>query len=157
METMKIAYQKEKPDLYEIKIGKKRGATARAITSFVYMVSGFVSFSLIYLVFKSFNFPLSSIVINIIFIALILFTGTVLRKKARELSMENEREGFLSFFSDIFFLPMQGFGRWLSNKWKRYNAIAAFFNALIDMPFSVFIEFLERWRYFIKEIKEEIH
>lgn len=157
METMKIAYKKEKPDVYEIKIRKKRGAAAKAITSFIYMVSGLVSFGLVYFIFKSFNFPLSSIIINIIFIALILFTGTVLRKKAQELSMEDEREGFLSFFSDIFFLPMQGFGRWLSNKWKKYNAVAAFFNAMIDMPFSAFIEFLEKWRYFIKEIKEEIH
>jgi len=50
-----------------------------------------------------------------------------------------------------------GCGRWLSNKWKRYNAIAAFFNALIDMPFSIFVEFLENWRFFLKEKKEEIH
>ncbi len=70
--------------------------------------------------------------------------------------MEEEREGFLSFLYDVFFLPVQGFGRWISNTWKQYNAIAAFFNALIDMPFTAFVEFLEGWRYFIKERKEEI-
>jgi len=43
---------------------------------------------------------------------------------------------------------MAELGRWLSNKWKKYNAIAAFFNALIDMPFWVFVEFLEKWRNF---------
>lgn len=156
METMKIVYQKEKTDTYEIKI-RKRGAITKAIISFIYILSGIVSFGLIYFVFKLFNFPMSSIIINIIFIALILFAGTAVRKRAQELSVEEESEGFLSFLSDVFFLPMQGFGRWLSNKWKKYNAITAFFNALIDMPFSVFVEFLEKWRYFIKERKEEIH
>ena len=91
-----------------------------------------------------------------VFIALILFAGTAITKRAQELTMEDEKEGFLSFLSDVFFLPMQGLGKWISNKWKRYNAITAFFNALIDMPFSAFVEFLERWRNFIKERKEEI-
>jgi hypothetical protein len=156
IETMKIVYQKEKTDTYEIKI-RKKGVAIKAIISFIYLLSGFISFSLIYYVFKLFNFPIPSIIINIIFIALILFAGTAVRKRAQELSVEDEPEGFLSFLSDVFFLPMQGFGRWLSNKWKKYNAITAFFNALIDMPFSVFVEFLEKWRYFIKERKEEIH
>ena len=69
---------------------------------------------------------------------------------------EEEKEGFLSFVSDVFFLTVQGLGGWLSNKWKKYNALTALFNALIDMPFSAFVEFLEKWRYFIKERKEDI-
>ena len=77
-------------------------------------------------------------------------------KRAQELTMEDEKEGFFSFVADIFFLPVQGLGRWLSNKWKKYNALTALFNALIDMPFSAFIEFVEKWRYFIKERKDEI-
>ncbi len=157
IETMKIVYKNEKSDIYEIKIHKKRGLVTRALISFVYVLSAFVSFGFIYLIFKFFNFPITSIVINIIFIALILFAGTAVRKRAEELTIEDEREGFLSFMSDVFFLPITGMGRWMSNKWKKYNAIAAFFNALIDMPFSVFVEFIERWRYFIKERKEEMH
>ena len=156
METMKIVYKKENTDIYEVKVHKKRGVITRALISFIYVLSAFISFGFIYLVFKIFNFPITSIIINIIFIALILFAGNAVRKRAEELTIEDEREGFLSFFSDVFFLPITGMGRWMSNKWKKYNAIAAFFNALIDMPFSVFIEFLERWRYFIKERKEEM-
>ena len=68
--------------------------------------------------------------------------------------MEEEKEGFVSFLADVFFLPVQGLGRWISTNWKKYNAFAAFFNALIDMPFSAFVDFLEKWRYFIKDRKE---
>ena len=97
-----------------------------------------------------------SIVINMVFIALILFAGTAVQKRAKELTVEEESGGFLTFASDILFLPVTGAGQWMSNKWKRYNAFSAFFNALIDMPFSVFVEFIERWRYFIKEKKDEL-
>ncbi len=156
METMKVAYKKESADVYEIKMRRKRGAAIKFILSLMYVLSAFITFGAIYCVLNYFNFPITSIVIDVIFIAVILFAGTAVSKRAQELTMENEKEGFLSFLSDVFFLPVQGLGRWISNKWKRYNAIAAFFNALIDMPFSAFVEFLERWRNFIKERKEEI-
>jgi hypothetical protein len=95
-------------------------------------------------------------VIDIIFIALILFAGTAIRARSRELSIEEESEGFLGFISDILLLPITGIGRFLSNTWKQYNAITALFNALIDMPFSAFVEFIEGWRYFIKDQKEDM-
>jgi len=156
MEVMKIAYKKEVSDTYEIKVSRKKGFTMKIILSLVYVLSAFITFGAIFWVLSRFNFPITSILIDIIFIALILFAGTALAKRAQELTMEEEKESFLSFISDIFFLPIQGLGRWLSNKWKRYNFITSFFNALIDMPFSAFVEFIEKWRYFIKERKEDI-
>ena len=156
METMKIAYKKEIPDAYEIKLARKRNVATRAVLSLMYVFSAFITFGTIIYVLNYFGFPPTSIIIDIIFIALILFAGTAVAKRAQELTMEQEKEDVLTFLADIFFLPVQGFGKWLSNTWKQYNAIAAFFNALIDMPFTAFVEFLEGWRYFIKERKEEI-
>jgi hypothetical protein len=156
METMKIIFKKEKQDVYEIKAPKNRGSFTKFIVSFFYLTGTFISFGLVFWIFYSFKFPITSIIINILFIALILFAGMAIRTRSRELSVEDENEGFLSFISDILLLPIAGLGRWMSKKWKKYNAFAAFFNALIDMPFSVFIEFIEKWRYFIKEKKEDI-
>ncbi len=156
LETMKIVYIKEKTDVYEIKIAKRRSLMTRLFLSLIYLIGACVSFGFIYWIFNYFKFPISSIIINIIFIALILFAGKAIQKRAQELTIEEESEGFLSFISDVLLLPITGMGRWLSNTWKQYNAIAAFFNALIDMPFSAFVEFIERWRGFIKEKKEEM-
>jgi hypothetical protein len=156
MESMKIAYKKDSQDVYEIKINKKKNVAMRLILSLMYVFSSFITFGAIYYILSNFGFPITSILIDIVFIALILFAGTAVAKRAQELTMEKEKEGFLSFLSDVFFLPMQGFGKWISTTWKQYNAIAAFFNALIDMPFTAFVEFLEGWRNFIKERKEEI-
>jgi len=156
METMKIAYKNDGAEIYEIKTARKKGPVMKTILSFMYALSSVMTFGAIYYVLNYFHFSITSIFIDIIFIALILFSGSALSKRAQELTMEDEKEGFLSFVSDIFFLPMQGLGKWIATKWKRYNAIAAVFNALIDMPFSAFVEFIEKWRYFIKEQKEDI-
>ena len=137
-------------------MARKKGPVMKTILSFMYALSSVMTFGAIYYVLNYFHFSITSIFIDIIFIALILFSGSALSKRAQELTMEDEKEGFLSFVSDIFFLPMQGLGKWIATKWKRYNAIAAVFNALIDMPFSAFVEFIEKWRYFIKEQKEDI-
>ncbi len=156
LETMKIVYQKEKTDAYEVKLSRKRGAVTRLTLSLVYLMGSAVTLGFIYWVFNYFAFPLSSIIINMIFIALVLFTGTAIRTRSRELSIEEESAGILGFISDVLLLPVTSMGRWMMNKWKQYNAIVLFFNILIDMPFSAFIEFLERWRYFIKERKEDM-
>jgi hypothetical protein len=156
METMKVAYKENNNGIYEIKMRRKRGASVKTILSLMYVLSAFITFGAIYWILKNLGFPITSIFIDVVFIAVILFAGTAVSKRAQELTMEDEKEGFLSFLSDVFFLPMQGLGRWISNTWKQYNAIAAFFNALIDMPFSAFVEFIERWRGFIKERKEEM-
>ena len=156
VEVMKTFYQKEKTDTYEIRIPKKRGLITRFILSLTYVIGACITFGFIYWVLYYFTLPHYAIVINIIFIALILFAGTLVQKRSQELTMEEDSGGFLMFFSDILFLPVTGFGRWMSNTWKEYNAITAFLNAMVDMPFSLFVEFLERWRGFIKEKKEEL-
>ncbi len=155
METMKIVYGKI--DTYEIKIPKKRGVIIRSIVSLIYLLGACISLGVIVGIFKVAKFPPTSVIINIIFVALISFAGLAIRKRGEELTIEEKKGGFLGFVFDILSLPMASLGRWLSNKWKKYNAFAAFFNALIDMPFLVFVEFLEQWRYFLKEKKEEIH
>lgn len=157
VETMKIVYKTEKRDIYEIKIPRKRGLIMQFIVGLTYLFGASVSLTILIWIFQLAKFPATSVVINIIFIPITVFAGLTIRKKSEELTVEEKKAGFFGFLFDIFSLPVAGLGRWLSNKWKRYNAIAAFFNALIDMPFTLFVEFLEQWRFFLKEKKEEIH
>jgi len=157
METMKIAYQKEKTDIYEIKTPRKKGVITQFIIALTYLLGASVSLTILVWIFRLAEFPLTSVIINIIFIPIIVSAGIAVRKRSEELTVEEKKTGFLGFLFDIFSLPVASLGRWLANKWKKYNAIAAFFNALIDMPFLVFVEFLEKWRFFLKEKKEEIH
>jgi hypothetical protein len=156
IETMKIAYQKEKTDFYEIKSNRKKGVLTTALISFIYLATAVFSFWVIFVIFEKAKFPITSVIINITLISIISFAGLAIRKKGEELTIETKKTSFFSFLFDILSLPIAGAGRWLSNKWKKYNAIVAFFNAMIDAPFAVFVEFLEQWRYFIKDKNEEI-
>jgi hypothetical protein len=157
METMKIVYETEKTDVYEIKTSKKKGFFVKSLIVLLYLAGASISLGIILAVFKMAKFPPTSVFVNILFLALIAFAGSAIRSRGEELTIEEKKTGFFSFVFDIFFLPIVSLGQWLSNKWKKYNAIAVFFSALIDLPFQIFVEFLEQWRYFLKEKKEEIH
>jgi len=156
METMKIVYQRETIDTYEIKVPKKRGLIMKFIVTLLYTIGAFISLGVIFLITQTAKFPPTSIVVEIVGVTLIVFAGLAIRRRAEELTVEEKPTSFSGFLFDIFALPIASLGQWLSNKWKKYNAVAAFFNALIDMPFLVFVEFIEQWRYFLKEKKEEI-
>ncbi|MBU2540095.1 hypothetical protein KJ786_02965 [Patescibacteria group bacterium] len=157
METMKIIYQKEKQDVYEVRHSRQKGLIMKSIIGLIYLSVALVSFGAIYWIFYLAKFPITSAVINIMFIAIIMFTGLAIRRKSEELTVEEATPGFLGFIFDILSLPIASTGQWLSNKWKKYNIISAFFSALIDLPFMTFVRFIEQWRYFLKEKKEKMH
>lgn len=157
IESMKIVYKKDKTDIYQLKIRKKRGAIFNFLTILFYFLSFCFTVSLIVWGLSKVNFPALSYLIFVIFISLIAFAGAKIRERAKELHVIEIKEGVISFALDLFAVPIIHLGRWLSIRWKKYNVISVFFSALVDMPFLLFVEFLEQWRYFLREKKEKIH
>jgi len=157
MEIMKIAYKTDSKDVYAIKIPRKRGWLMDIFITSFYFLGFMASFSLIIWGLYKLNFGILSMIIFLIFISLISFAGIKLRERSRELEIMQKKESFLVFIIDFFSLPIIRMGKWLSGQWAKYNVIVVFFNFLIDMPLQTFIEFLEKWREFLKEKKEEIH
>ena len=157
MEVMKVIYDKGKEDVYEIKTFRRKNIIFSTIIKLFYSAGFLVILSLIIWGLSKVNFPPLSYVIFIIFLSLIAFAGAKIRTRAKELQVIEEKETLWHFFIDPFAVPVVQLGKWLTIKWKRYNIIAVFFSALIDMPFTTFVEFIEQWRYFLKEKKEKIH
>ncbi len=157
MEVMKNVYTTERKDVYEIKPRSKRGFIINTIITIFYLSAFVVSFGLIFWGLQKIEFGILSIIIFLIFISLISFAGVRIRERSKELDIIEEKETIFTFFFDLFALPIIRVGKWLSGQWAKYNVIVVFMNFLIDMPFQVFVEFLEQWRYFLKEKKEEIH
>lgn len=157
MESMKMVYEKHKQDVLQVKKPKKRGAIANFIINSIWLLGLFISIVIIIYGLSLVSFPPLSHVIFIIFLSLIAFAGTKIRDGAKELYMLDKKENFLNILLDIFALPVIRLGRWLSNKWKKYNIISVFFSALVDLPFMTFVQFLEQWRGFLKEKKEDIY
>ncbi len=156
IETIKIAYSNQNKERYEIKKLRKRGPIFMTLIGLIYAISFFISLAIIIWFLSKFSFPPFSYLIFIIFLSLISFAGIKIREKAKELEMIEEKEGFLGFITDFFAMPILYFGKWLSLRWRKYNIVSVFFNALIDMPLSIFIEFIEQWRFFLKEKKEKL-
>ncbi|MDO8601059.1 MAG: hypothetical protein Q7R46_00075 [bacterium] len=156
METTKIIFTTEKKDNYKIFTPKKRGFVLNSIIMFFYLATFLASFSFIFWGLGKLNFGILSKIIFTVFFSLIFFAGAKIRERSKELVVEEERGGFLSFLFDSFSLPFLRLGKWLSGQWSKYNVVLVMITALIDMPFQLFTEFLEQWRYFVKEKKEEI-
>lgn len=157
MEVMKIVYQKEKKDIYPIKSAKKRGFILNAIITIFYLLTFVISFGLIIWGLNKLNFGVLSMIIFLMFFCLISFAGVKIRERSKELQVLPEKTGFLTFLIDSFSLPFIRMGKWLSGQLAKYNIVIVLITALIDMPFQLFTEFLEHWRFFLKEKKEEIH
>ncbi|MCK4454070.1 hypothetical protein KAU51_01840 [Candidatus Parcubacteria bacterium] len=156
MEVMKLVFVREKKDIYEIKIPKKRGKILNTIILGIYSLAFIFSFGIIILLLQRLDFGTLSMIIFLLFLSMISFFGVKIRERGKELTIEKEKETFLRTLFDFFTLPVVSVGRWFSRKWAKLN-IALMIAALIDMPFLSFVKFLEQWRYFLKEKKEEIH
>lgn len=157
IEVMKIVYKTEKKDIYIIKSPKKKGFVLAAIIGIFYILTFILSFGIIIFILNKLKFSVLSIIIFLMFFCLIFFAGIKIRERTKELTILPEKSGFLAFLIDTFSLPFLRMGRWLSNKLTKYNIVLIFINILIDLPFQLFTEFLEHWRNFLKEKKEEIH
>ncbi|MCK4520531.1 hypothetical protein KAT95_01530 [Candidatus Parcubacteria bacterium] len=156
IEVMKLVFVREKKDIYEIKIPKKRGKILNSIILGIYFLAFVLSFGIIILILQRLDFGTVSMIIFLLFLSMISFFGVKIRERGKELTIEKEKETFLGTLFDFFTLPVVSTGRWFSKKWAKLN-IALIIAALIDMPFLSFVKFLEQWRYFLKEKKEEIH
>ena len=157
MEVMRIIKGTQVQDTYEISSLKKKRTTLRAIAYIMYLLSFLVSFGVIVWILQQLHFSMFSIVIFLLFISLVSFAGTKIRQRARELMIGEEKEGFWHGIFDFFSLPIVQVGKWLSGKIARYNILVLILTFLIEIPFQIFVEFIDQWRSFLKEQKEKIH
>ena len=155
METSKIVYQREKQDIYPLKIPEKRGEILNFVIFFVFGLAFVISFGVIIEILRKLNFGTLSMAIFIFFVSTISFLGIKIRERSKELVVKEDRDTFFDSLFDFFTLPIIRTGRLFSEKLSRLN-IALIISALIDMPLLTFVQFLEQWRYFLKEKKEEI-
>jgi len=156
MEITKIIYNQKKKDTYGIKVYPKNNFIKTIISLFY--ITGFILFCIfISWGLSKIDLPPSSHIVFIVFLSLIAFAGTKIRQKAKEIEIIERKDSFFYFFVDLFAVPLTHFGKIVSGRWKKINIISKIFTMLIDMPFQLFVEFLEQWRYFLKERKDEIH
>ena len=155
-EIGKIVYSKKRNDIYEIKVSKGINYIFNFFITLFYLVAIVISLGAIIWALRFFGLPPTSIFINTMIVAVIIFSGLVIRQRAKEITVD-EKSTVWEFVLDVLSIPVAKLGQWLSSKWKKYNVVSVFVTALIDMPFLAFINFIESWSSFLKEKKAEIH
>ncbi|HEX9722563.1 MAG TPA: hypothetical protein VGA53_04855 [Candidatus Paceibacterota bacterium] len=157
IEVMKILQERDEKTTYTMALPKNRSGGVIGLVYGFYGLTFLLSFGVSVYILGRLHFPPFSIFVFLMFLSLVLFGGTRIRQRARELMIEPEKENFAQNLLDIFSLPMIQVGRVLSAQIARYNIVLLALNFLIEVPFQMFVEFLEQWRGFLREKKEEIH
>jgi hypothetical protein len=155
-EVEKVLYPTEEDEVYELNMIQKKSWLANAVFGLISLAAGLVASYGIYLVFKTAGVPWTSIYVDTINVAMVIFAAMVIRHKAKEITIE-ERGSVLNLLVDLFSLPLAKIGQWFSEKWKEYNILSVFFTALVDAPFSMIVGIIEDWRSFLRDKRSELH
>ncbi len=157
--TKNICYGDEKKG-YGIIVPKKQRLFTRLIIQAIYLV---VFFSVFYYLVDFLrnapflHFSWINIAIFAFFTSLVAATGVKVHNRAKEISMEEKKPKVLGFLIDIFALPFITVGRWGLSALSKLNILVVIFNLVIELPFQIFVQFVENFRGFIKSKKEEIN
>jgi len=155
-EIKKIVYENPKHDVYEIELYPPRPLFLRLIFKMLYGLLFLFCYGIIIYFLYKLEYPPLSYLLLLMFTSLIAFTGIKIRRRAQELHITEPKETFFGTIIETLAVPVIRTGKWLSAHWKKINLVGVFFVFLVDTPFLIFIEFLEQWRYFIKEKTEDI-
>jgi len=97
-----------------------------------------------------------SIAIFIFFTSMVVATCVKINNRAKEMSLEKEKATAFGFLADLVLVPFTALGRWIIAGLAKFNVVVILFDFLIELPLSLFLEFLENLRNFIKAKKEEV-
>lgn len=136
--------------------GRKRRIYTSFIITILYIGILIFSFWGIITGLRALYFNPLSIAIFLVFLSLIIFSITRIKQWAKELYVGPEKEGVLEFIFDAVSFPIVGFGKFLSGEFRRFNFLILLVNLIFEAPFQSFVQFIEEWRKFIREKKEEL-
>jgi hypothetical protein len=141
---------------YAINIPKKQHWFLRFFVQFSYFAVFSVSLYYIVLFLTALGFSIANVVVFVLFTSLIAATGVRIYNRSREISLEEKRQGLLIFLIDLFTLPLVTMGRWFMSGLQRFNVLVLFLDFFIELPFQLFVEFLENFNGFLRRKKDEV-
>ena len=153
--VFQLAYG-ERKESYLLKPDRPQSLLVRGLIAFLYLLTAFLGVGLIVGIFYLAKVPPTSIILDTINVAMIIFGALSIRQSAKELNVD-EKESFFEFFLDTLFVPVGRLGQWFSQKWREYNIASVFLSVLVDLPFSSLVSFVEEWRTFLREKQAGIH
>lgn len=141
---------------YLLAVPKKRSKAREIVIYSVYVLVLGVILYYLSNILNQLDFSPISILIFIIFTSMVVATGVKVNNRSKEMSVEKRKATMGSFVLDLVTVPFTAIGRWTIAGLSRFNIITIIFNFFIELPFQLFVEFIEGFRAFIKERKDEL-
>ena len=135
---------------------RKRGEGASAAAELFYGAMFVVSFGLVAWLLHAVNFSVMDIAIFLLFTSIVAATGVRVYNRANQLNLARPKRGILSLLLDALVMPFVATGGVVIRGLSKFNIFLITTDLLIDLPFQVFIGFLENVSDFLKGKKESV-
>ncbi|MFA5109674.1 MAG: hypothetical protein WC458_03985 [Patescibacteria group bacterium] len=134
----------------------KRNWVRDMIFRLVYTASFCFSVYFIVWALTKIGFNWVSTIIFLFFLAFVSFFSVITTKGVKELMVIERRENLMTFFLDLFYMPIILAGRWLSGKFSKINVFVFLFDFIIETPFKVLVQIAEDWTKYVRERRENV-
>lgn len=102
------------------------------------------------------NFSLLAMFFFVVFLGLVSFLATRIRRSVDDLLVIPRREAAFSALLSFLALPVLEFGRWLAQNIRQLNVILFLMDRVLEAPFKLLIDIFEEWFEFVRDRREEI-
>lgn len=155
-EIKKIVYGQDRQIVFKPKKSLRAGSSSFWMLNLVYLLMFAVSFGLIIVALKTLKFNMVSGFLFIFFLTIISFFGFRLRNMAKQYSVVPRKDNLFNFIIDFISLPVVRVGRFISTNFSKVNIFLYLLDFIIETPFKMLVEFLEKAVSFINDKREEI-
>jgi len=122
-----------------------------AYAIFFLLIFGSVSWLLL-----SVGFTLLHLIIFFIFFSTASFLGFRLSTIVRELEVVESAQNSVTVIRDFLYMPFVVVGRWISEKYSRFNFVAIVLDMIIELPLKTVLRLIRQWSAFISSKKDEL-
>lgn len=155
-EAAEHAIFEEEQVSYVVEIPKRRGFLGELMLNLFYLATFVVVFWLASKLLLPLSFTTANIIVLLLFVSVVAAAGVRMHNRARELSLDKRRTNVISFLFDLVSMPFVTVGKWIIDGLAKFNPIVVLINLLIELPFQLFVEFVENFNSFLRNKKEEI-
>lgn len=135
---------------------RKYGATTWSIFAIVYALLFMVIFWSLFTFLDRLDFSLLAMFFFVVFLGLVTFLATRIRRSVDDLRIIPHTETALSAVLSFLALPVLEFGRWLAQNIRQLNVLLFFMDRVLEAPFKLLIDVTEEWFDFVRDRREEI-
>ncbi len=135
---------------------RRYGATTWSVFAIFYAILFMIIFWGLFLVLDRLEFSLLAMFFFVVFLGLVSFLATRIRRSADDLRVIAKGDTAFSALTSFFALPVLEFGRWLAQNIKQLNILLFFMDRVLEAPFKILIDITEEWFDFVRDRREEI-